>query len=244
MLKKLFLPSLVLISVLAFSCVPVHAEKPQVRTMLIQVDPNAPRTKGSPVVIESSLEIEQTTLRDRGTALTMYLPPMERTFNSFRLRTGETIFINDSFDSFSNGDAPLHLEALIAHTPIAADTSARTVPIPGFGMLTGAPAQGEAAKARFNEASDQLIASLQAAADIKDVEVLSNEEVSQNGHPAHRLTVRLSTNKGERISDMMWVSEPAGEWFIHLFFDADNKDLTNHAYYLFSSIEISADRGK
>ena len=220
MLKKLFLPSLVLISVLAFSCVPVHAEKPQVRTMLIQVDPNAPRTKGSPVVIESSLEIERTTLRDRGTALTMYLPPMERTFNSFRLRTGETIFINDRF---SNGNAPLHLEALIAHTP---------------------PAQGEAAKARFKEASDQLIASLQAAADIKDVEVLSNEEVSQNGYPARRLTVRLSTDKGERISDMMWVSEPAGEWFIHLFFDADNKDLTNHAYYLFSSIEISADRGK
>ena len=209
--------------------------------MLIKVAPNAPRTKGSPVVVESSLEIERTTLHDRGTALTMYLPPMERTFNSFSARTGETIFINDSF---SNGDAPLHLEALIAHTPTAADTSARTVPIPGFGMLTGAPAQGEAAKARFKEACDQLIASLQAAADIKDVEVLSNEEVSQNGHPAHRLTVRLSTNKGERISDMMWVSEPAGEWFIHLFFDADNKDLTNHAHYLFSSIEISADRGK
>ena len=241
MLKKLFLPSLVLVSILAFSCALVHAEEPPARSMLIKVDPNAPRTKGSPVVVESSLEIERTTLRDRGTALTMYLPPMERTFNSFSARTGETIFINDSF---SNGDAPLHLEALIAHTPTAADTSARTVPIPGFGMLTGAPAQGEAAKARFKEASDQLIASLQAAADIKDVEVLSNEEVSQNGHPAHRLTVRLSTNKGERISDMMWVSEPAGEWFIHLFFDADNKDLTNHAHYLFSSIEISADRGK
>ena len=241
MLKKLFLPSLVLVSILAFSCALVHAEEPPARSMLIKVDPNAPRTKGSPVVIESSLEIERTTLRDRGTALTMYLPPMERTFNSFSARTGETIFINDSF---SNGDAPLHLEALIAHTPTAADTSARTVPIPGFGMLTGAPAQGEAAKARFKEACDQLIASLQAAADIKDVEVLSNEEVSQNGHPAHRLTVRLSTNKGERISDMMWVSEPAGEWFIHLFFDADNKDLTNHAHYLFSSIEISADRGK
>ena len=241
MLKNLFLPSLVLISVLAFSCVPVHAEKPQVRTMLIQIDPNAPRTKGSPVVIESSLEIERTTLRDRGTALTMYLPPMERAFNSFSARTGETIFINDRF---SNRKAPLHLEALIAHTPTAADTSARTVPIPGFGMLTGAPAQGDAAKARFKEASDQLIASLQAAADIKDVEVLSNEEVSQNGYPARRLTVRLSTDKGERISDMMWVSEPAGEWFIHLFFDADNKNLTNHAYYLFSSIEISADRGK
>lgn len=237
MLKKLFL----LVSILAFSCTLVHAEEPPARSMLIKVDPNAPRTKGSPVVVESSLEIERTTLRDRGTALTMYLPPMERTFNSFSARTGETIFINDSF---SNGDAPLHLEALIAHTPTAADTSARTVPIPGFGMLTGAPAQGEAAKARFKEASDQLIASLQAAADIKDVEVLSNEEVSQNGHPAHRLTVRLSTNKGERISDMMWVSEPAGEWFIHLFFDADNKDLTNHAHYLFSSIEISADRGK
>ncbi len=241
MLKKLFLPSLVLVSILAFSCTLVHAEEPPARSMLIKVDPNAPRTKGSPVVVESSLEIERTTLHDRGTALTMYLPPMERTFNSFSARTGETIFINDSF---SNGDAPLHLEALIAHTPTAADTSARTVPIPGFGMLTGAPAQGEAAKARFKEASDQLIASLQAAADIKDVEVLSNEEVSQNGHPAHRLTVRLSTNKGERISDMMWVSEPAGEWFIHLFFDADNKDLTNHAHYLFSSIEISADRGK
>ncbi|MFC2459938.1 MAG: hypothetical protein ACFNQB_01900 [Selenomonas noxia] len=241
MLKKLFLPSLVLVSILAFSCALVHAEEPPARSMLIKVDPNAPRTKGSPVVVESSLEIERTTLHDRGTALTMYLPPMERTFNSFSARTGETIFINDSF---SNGDAPLHLEALIAHTPTAADTSARTVPIPGFGMLTGAPAQGEAAKARFKEASDQLIASLQAAADIKDVEVLSNEEVSQNGHPAHRLTVRLSTNKGERISDMMWVSEPAGEWFIHLFFDADNKDLTNHAHYLFSSIEISADRGK
>ena len=241
MLKKLFLPSLVLVSILAFSCTLVHAEEPPARSMLIKVDPNAPRTKGSPVVVESSLEIERTTLHDRGTALTMYLPPMERTFNSFSARTGETIFINDSF---SNGDAPLHLEALIAHTPTAADTSARTVPIPGFGMLTGAPAQGEAAKARFKEACDQLIASLQAAADIKDVEVLSNEEVSQNGHPAHRLTVRLSTNKGERISDMMWVSEPAGEWFIHLFFDADNKDLTNHAHYLFSSIEISADRGK
>lgn len=241
MLKKLFLPSLVLVSILAFSCALVHAEEPPARSMLIKVDPNAPRTKGSPVVVESSLEIERTTLRDRGTVLTMYLPPMERTFNSFSARTGETIFINDSF---SNGDAPLHLEALIAHTPTAADTSARTVPIPGFGMLTGAPAQGEAAKARFKEACDQLIASLQAAADIKDVEVLSNEEVSQNGHPAHRLTVRLSTNKGERISDMMWVSEPAGEWFIHLFFDADNKDLTNHAHYLFSSIEISADRGK
>ena len=241
MLKKLFLPSLVLVSILAFSCALVHAEEPPARSMLIKVDPNAPRTKGSPVVVESSLEIERTTLHDRGTALTMYLPPMERTFNSFSARTGETIFLNDSF---SNGDAPLHLEALIAHTPTAADTSARTVPIPGFGMLTGAPAQGEAAKARFKEASDQLIASLQAAADIKDVEVLSNEEVSQNGHPAHRLTVRLSTNKGERISDMMWVSEPAGEWFIHLFFDADNKDLTNHAHYLFSSIEISADRGK
>ena len=241
MLKKLFLPSLVLVSILAFSCALVHAEEPPARSMLIKVDPNAPRTKGSPVVVESSLEIERTTLHDRGTALTMYLPPMERTFNSFSARTGETIFINDSF---SNGDAPLHLEALIAHTPTAADTSARTVPIPGFGMLTGAPAQGEAAKARFKEASDQLIASLQAAADIKDVEVLSNEEVSQNGHPAHRLTVRLSTNKGERISDMMWVSEPAREWFIHLFFDADNKDLTNHAHYLFSSIEISADRGK
>ena len=241
MLKKLFLPSLVLVSILAFSCTLVHAEEPPARSMLIKVDPNAPRTKGSPVVVESSLEIERTTLRDRGTALTMYLPPMERTFNSFSARTGETIFINDSF---SNGDAPLHLEALIAHTPTAADTSARTVPIPGFGMLTGAPAQGEAAKARFKEASDQLIASLQAAADIKDVEVLSNEEVSQNGHPAHRLTVRLSTNKGERISDMMWVSEPAGEWFIHLFFDADNKDLTNHAHYLFSSIEINADHGK
>ena len=241
MLKKLFLPSLVLVSILAFSCALVHAEEPPARSMLIKVDPNAPRTKGSPVVVESSLEIERTTLHDRGAALTMYLPPMERTFNSFSARTGETIFINDSF---SNGDAPLHLEALIAHTPTAADTSARTVPIPGFGMLTGAPAQGEAAKARFKEASDQLIASLQAAADIKDVEVLSNEEVSQNGHPAHRLTVRLSTNKGERISDMMWVSEPAGEWFIHLFFDADNKDLTNHAHYLFSSIEISADRGK
>lgn len=241
MLKKLFLPSLVLVSILAFSCALVHAEEPPARSMLIKVDPNAPRTKGSPVVVESSLEIERTTLHDRGTALTMYLPPMERTFNSFSARTGETIFINDSF---SNGDAPLHLEALIAHTPTAADTSARTVPIPGFGMLTGAPAQGEAAKARFKEASDQLIASLQAAADIKDVEVLSNEEVSQNGHPAHRLTVRLSTNKGERISDMMWVSEPAGEWFIHLFFDADNKDLTNHAHYLFSSIEISVDRGK
>ena len=241
MLKKLFLPSLVLVSILAFSCTLVHAEEPPARSMLIKVDPNAPRTKGSPVVVESSLEIERTTLHDRGTALTMYLPPMERTFNSFSARTGETIFINDSF---SNGDAPLHLEALIAHTPTAADTSARTAPIPGFGMLTGAPAQGEAAKARFKEASDQLIASLQAAADIKDVEVLSNEEVSQNGHPAHRLTVRLSTNKGERISDMMWVSEPAGEWFIHLFFDADNKDLTNHAHYLFSSIEISADRGK
>ncbi|WP_302816279.1 hypothetical protein [Selenomonas flueggei] len=241
MLKKLFLPSLVLVSILAFSCALVHAEEPPARSMLIKVDPNAPRTKGSPVVVESSLEIERTTLHDRGTALTMYLPPMERTFNSFSARTGETIFINDSF---SNGDAPLHLEALIAHTPTAADTSARTVPIPGFGMLTGAPAQGEAAKARFKEACDQLIASLQAAADIKDVEVLSNEEVSQNGHPAHRLTVRLSTNKGERISDMMWVSEPAGEWFIHLFFDADNKDLTNHAHYLFSSIEISADRGK
>jgi hypothetical protein len=241
MLKKLFLPSLVLVSILAFSCTLVHAEEPPARSMLIKVDPNAPRTKGSPVVVESSLEIERTTLRDRGTVLTMYLPPMERTFNSFSARTGETIFINDSF---SNGDAPLHLEALIAHTPTAADTSARTVPIPGFGMLTGAPAQGEAAKARFKEACDQLIASLQAAADIKDVEVLSNEEVSQNGHPAHRLTVRLSTNKGERISDMMWVSEPAGEWFIHLFFDADNKDLTNHAHYLFSSIEISADRGK
>lgn len=224
MLKKLFLPSLVLVSILAFSCTLVHAEEPPARSMLIKVDPNAPRTKGSPVVVESSLEIERTTLHDRGTALTMYLPPMERTFNSFSARTGETIFINDSF---SNGDAPLHLEALIAHTPTAADTSARTVPIPGFGMLTGAPAQGEAAKARFKEASDQLIASLQAAADIKDVEVLSNEEVSQNGYPAHRLTVRLSTNKGERISDMMWVSEPAGEWFIHLFFDADNKDLTN-----------------
>ena len=241
MLKKLFLPSLVLVSILAFSCALVHAEEPPARSMLIKVDPNAPRTKGSPVVVESSLEIERTTLHDRGTALTMYLPPMERTFNSFSARTGETIFINDSF---SNGDAPLHLEALIAHTPTAADTSARTVPIPGFGMLTGAPAQGEAAKARFKEACDQLIASLQAAAGIKDVEVLSNEEVSQNGHPAHRLTVRLSTNKGERISDMMWVSEPAGEWFIHLFFDADNKDLTNHAHYLFSSIEISADRGK
>ena len=241
MLKKLFLPSLVLVSILAFSCALVHAEEPPARSMLIKVDPNAPRTKGSPVVVESSLEIERTTLRDRGTVLTMYLPPMERTFNSFSARTGETIFINDSF---SNGNAPLHLEALIAHTPTAADTSARTVPIPGFGMLTGAPAQGEAAKARFKEACDQLIASLQAAADIKDVEVLSNEEVSQNGHPAHRLTVRLSTNKGERISDMMWVSEPAGEWFIHLFFDADNKDLTNHAHYLFSSIEISADRGK
>ena len=241
MLKKLFLPSLVLVSILAFSCALVHAEEPPARSMLIKVDPNAPRTKGSPVVIESSLEIERTTLRDRGTALTMYLPPMERSFNSFSARTGETIFINDRF---SNGNAPLHLEALIAHTPTAADTSARTVPIPGFGMLTGAPAQGEAAKARFKEACDQLIASLQAAADIKDVEVLSNEEVSQNGHPAHRLTVRLSTNKGERISDMMWVSEPAGEWFIHLFFDADNKDLTNHAHYLFSSIEISADRGK
>ena len=241
MLKKLFLPSLVLVSILAFSCALVHAEEPPARSMLIKVDPNAPRTKGSPVVVESSLEIERTTLHDRGTALTMYLPPMERMFNSFSARTGETIFINDSF---SNGDAPLHLEALIAHTPTAADTSARTVPIPGFGMLTGAPAQGEAAKARFKEACDQLIASLQAAADIKDVEVLSNEEVSQNGHPAHRLTVRLSTNKGERISDMMWVSEPAGEWFIHLFFDADNKDLTNHAHYLFSSIEISADRGK
>ena len=112
MVKKLFLPSLVLISVLAFSCVPVHAEKPQVRTMIIQIDPNAPRTKGSPVVIESSLEIERTTLRDRGTALTMYLPPMERTFNSFSARTGETIFINDRF---SNRKAPLHLEALIAH---------------------------------------------------------------------------------------------------------------------------------
>ena len=241
MLKKLFLPSLVLVSILAFSCALVHAEEPPARSMLIKVDPNAPRTKGSPVVVESSLEIERTTLHDRGTALTMYLPPMERTFNSFSARTGETIFINDSF---SNGDAPLHLEALIAHTPTAADTSARTVPIPGFGMLTGAPAQGEAAKARFKEACDQLIASLQAAADIKDVEVLSNEEVSQNGHPAHRLTVRLSTNKGERISDMMWVSEPAGEWFIHLFFDADTKDLTNHAHYLFSSLEISADRGK
>mgnify|MGYP000857028293 FL=1 len=127
MLKKLFLPSLVLVSILAFSCALVHAEEPPARSMLIKVDPNAPRTKGSPVVVESSLEIERTTLHDRGTALTMYLPPMERTFNSFSARTGETIFINDSF---SNGDAPLHLEALIAHTPTAADTSARTVPIP------------------------------------------------------------------------------------------------------------------
>ena len=119
MLKKLFLPSLVLLPLLFLApCSQVHAEKPLPKTTSVQPVPEDAVSRS-----RFSLATEHLRFRDQDSALTMSVPLINGPFDIYRLRGGITLFINDKF---LNGDVPLRLTALLTHMPAPAGKAQTT----------------------------------------------------------------------------------------------------------------------
>lgn len=224
MLKKLFLPSLVLVSILAFSCTLVHAEEPPARSMLIKVDPNAPRTKGNIVQVESALELDRVELHDDGAVLTMELPPRPVPFDAYEIRSDMLLFVNQQF---FNAGTPMQMTASIVHY-----------------RQTPEEQKGSLIEHRMDEIVAGALDRFRQSSRTHDLKILRAEELLQNGYPARRLTVQMSSDGQNIIMELLFITFKEDIWSVDLNFNANDKNMVNHAHNLLSSVRISEDPGK
>ena len=178
--------------------------------------------EGETITPESMLEIEPVVLRAHGEQLAMKLPPLGEPFVAYELATGVTVFINTHF---LNAGAPLPMSATILRIPPGADIRAP-------------------AEQGLEEMIDGFIASYRKGSRITNLKILSNESTVQDAHPARHLTMRADLDGADTILDVLVLASETGTWLIHLNYDPNDKNIVNHAHFLFSSISLNEDSEK
>ena len=179
-------------------------------------------SEGETITPESMLEIEPVDLRAHGEQLVMKLPPLGEPFAAYELATGITTFINAHF---LNAGAPLPMSALVLRIPAGADTQT--------------PAEQD-----LKNTIDDFIGSYQENSRVTNLKILSNESTVQDAHPARHLTMRADLEGADTILDVLVLASETGTWLIHLNYDPNDKNIVNHAHFLFSSISLNEDSEK
>ena len=168
----------------------------------------------------SSPALSTTTLRDRGSALTMQLPTSGVPFSVDTSRTEGTFFTSNRF---SHDDTPLALSAVLIHTP---DTDA--------GQTSGS--MGE----RLNEQTTLLTQGILTSPQGSEKKILRDDVQSQNGCPARRLTVQAHYQGQNIITEILLIRGKTDTWIAELTFYAEDTVLAELVPVLLSSIKIGA----
>ena len=218
MLKKLFLPSLVLVPLLFLHPYgQVQAETPLPETTSVQPEPEDTADHS-----RFSSTVERLKFRDQGSALTMSVPLINGPFYVYRLEGGLTLFVNDKF---LNGDVPLRLTALLTHMPAPA----------GKAQTTAEP---------FKDDADRTILSYQTSPLMRNVKILSNEALKQKGSPARRLTMSVFTHERDTIVEILWIGDSSGAWLVQFDCNADDTNTVDLLPRLLSSVSVGEDTEK
>lgn len=167
----------------------------------------------------SSHALSTTTIRDRGSALTMQLPPSGTPFAISTPPAGGTMFTHGSF---VDGGAPLELSALLIHLPDAPATQKRMT-----------------AEQRLEEAAAVFTKGAQTAAQGGTKKILRNQPLTQNGCPARRLTVQTSFNGHEFITEALFIARRDDIWIAELSFRTDHTDIASRADEMLSTATLS-----
>ena len=218
MLKKLFLPSLVLVPLLFLHPYgQVQAETPLPETTSVQPEPEDTADHS-----RFSSTVERLKFRDQGSALTMSVPLINGPFYVYRLEGGLTLFVNDKF---LNGDMPLRLTALLTHMPAPA----------GKTQPTAEP---------FKDDADRIINSYLTSPLMRNVKILSNEALKQKGSPARRLTMSVFTHERDTIVEILWIGDSSGAWLVQFDCNADDTNTVDLLPRLLSSVSVGEDTEK
>ena len=168
----------------------------------------------------SSPALSTTTLRDRGSALTMQLPTSGVPFSVDTSRTEGTFFTSNRF---SHDDTPLALSAVLIHTP---DTDA--------GQTSGSMEE------RLNEQTTLLTQGILTSSQGSEKKILRDDVQSQNGCPAQRLTVQAHYQGQNIITEILLIRDKTDTWIAELTFYAEDAVLAELVPVLLSSIKIGA----